>query len=80
MGRCCSPGSITKGNHIKAALVMGADLAYMGTGFIATVEAHAQDAYKQMIVDSSAADIVYSSAFTGINGNYLKGSLVAQGD
>jgi nitronate monooxygenase len=68
-------GSITRGNHIRAALAMGADLAYMGTAFIATAEAHATDGYKQMIVDSTAADIVYTPAFTGVNGNYLRGSI-----
>ena len=72
-------GAISKGNHIRAAQVMGADLAYIGTGFIATAEANAQDGYKQMIVDSGAVDIVYTSAFTGINGNYLRGSLVKEG-
>ena len=58
---------------------MGADLAYIGSPFIATEEARADDAYKQMIVDSQAADIVYSNLFTGVHGNYLKGSIVAQG-
>ena len=72
-------GSLTRGNHIRAAEVMGADFGYMGTRLIATREAHAQDAYKQMIVDSNAADIVYTPAFTGIHGNYLKGSLTANG-
>ncbi len=72
-------GSITRGNHIRAAEVMGADFAYMGTRLIATQEAHAEPGYKQMIVDSTAADIVYSPAFTGIHGNYLKGSIVASG-
>ncbi len=72
-------GSITRGNHIRAAEVMGADFGYMGTRLIATQEAHAEPGYKQMIVDSTAADIVYSPAFTGIHGNYLKGSIVASG-
>jgi nitronate monooxygenase len=54
---------------------MGADLAYIGSPFIATVEARAPDAYKRMIVESKAADIVYSNLFTGIHGNYLKGSV-----
>ena len=72
-------GSLTRGNHIRAAEVMGADFGYMGTRLIATQEAHAEPGYKQMIVDSTAADIVYSPAFTGIHGNYLKGSIVASG-
>src|SRR5262245_44277579 len=58
---------------------MGADLAYMGSAFIATTEANAPQAYKQMIVDSAAGDIVYSNLFTGVLGNYLKGSIVAAG-
>ena len=72
-------GSLTRGNHIRAAEIMGADFAYMGTRLIATQEAHAEPGYKQMIVDSTAADIVYTPAFTGIHGNYLKGSIVASG-
>jgi nitronate monooxygenase len=58
---------------------MGADLAYMGSAFIATTEANATEAYKQMIVDSAASDIVYSNLFTGVHGNYLKGSIAAAG-
>jgi nitronate monooxygenase len=58
---------------------MGADMAYIGTPFIATEEARAEDAYKQMIVESQASDIVYSNFFTGIQGNYLKGSILATG-
>lgn len=72
-------GSIATGRAIAAARMMGADLAYMGSPFIATTEANADAAYKQMIVDSSAADIVYSNAFTGVNGNYLRPSIVAAG-
>lgn len=72
-------GAIANGRAILAAQAMGADLAYIGSPFIATDEAHASDAYKQMIVDSSAADIVYSSHFTGIPGNYLKPSIAAAG-
>lgn len=68
-------GSITRGNHVLSAEVMGADLAYMGTRFIATHEANADEAYKQMVVDSSAADVVYSNLFTGVHGNYLRGSI-----
>ena len=58
-----------------AALAMGADFAYVGSAFIATDEARAVDAYKQMIVESTSDDIVYSSLFTGVHGNYLKGSV-----
>ncbi len=68
-------GCITSGNDVVAARALGADLAYSGTRFIATEEANALQGYKQMIVDSAAADIVYSSLFTGIHGNYLKGSV-----
>ena len=70
----CS-GSIATGGSILGAQAIGADLAYMGTRFIACKEANAPDAYKQMIVDSAGDDIVYSSLFTGIHGNYLKGSI-----
>lgn len=72
-------GAIATGQAILAAQAMGADLGYMGTAFIATKEANAQDAYKQMIVDGSADDIVYSNLFTGVHGNYLKPSIVAAG-
>lgn len=68
-------GAIAHGASILAAQAMGADFAYVGTRFIATQEARAVDAYKQMIVDSTAQDIVYSSLFTGIHGNYLKDSV-----
>lgn len=72
-------GAIATGGAILAARAMGADMAYIGSPFIATDEARASAAYKQMIVDSSAADIVYSSYFTGIHGNYLKPSIAAAG-
>ncbi len=72
-------GAIANGGAILAAEAMGADMAYIGSPFIATKEARAVDAYKQMIVDSNAADIVYSNLFTGVHGNYLKGSIAAQG-
>jgi nitronate monooxygenase len=72
-------GAIARGESILAAQAMGADLAYIGSAFIATDEARAVDGYKQMIVASSAQDIVYSSLFTGIHGNYLRGSIVAAG-
>ncbi len=68
-------GAIANGGAILAAQAMGADMAYIGSPFIATKEARAVDAYKQMIVDSNAADIVYSNLFTGVHGNYLKGSV-----
>ena len=72
-------GAIANGGAVLAAQAMGADLAYIGSPFIATREARAVDAYKQMIVDSKAADIVYSNLFTGVHGNYLKGSVRAAG-
>lgn len=72
-------GSIAHGRSILAARAMGADFAYIGSAFIATEEARAVDAYKQMIVDSSSADILYSSKFTGVHGNYLRPSIVAAG-
>ncbi len=72
-------GAIARGESILAAQAMGADLAYIGSAFIATAEARAVPGYKQMIVDSSARDIVYSSLFTGVLGNYLRGSISAAG-
>ncbi len=72
-------GAIATGRAILAARAMGADFAYIGSAFIATEEARAAEAYKQMIVDSNSADIVYSSKFTGVPGNYLRGSIVAAG-
>ena len=72
-------GSIAHGRSILAAQAAGADLAYVGSAFIATTEANAADGYKQMIVDSSATDIVYSDLFTGVHGNYLGGSISAAG-
>ncbi|OHC63257.1 MAG: 2-nitropropane dioxygenase [Rhodocyclales bacterium GWA2_65_19] len=72
-------GSITRGEQVLAAQAMGADLAYMGTRFIPTPEANAVDAYKQMIVESTAADVVYTPYFTGVHGNYLRPSITAQG-
>ncbi|WP_037079304.1 NAD(P)H-dependent flavin oxidoreductase [Neorhizobium vignae] len=72
-------GAIATGGGILAAQAMGADMAYIGSPFIATKEARAVDGYKQMIVDSNAADVVYSNYFTGIHGNYLKGSITATG-
>lgn len=72
-------GSIATGDAILAAQAMGADLAYAGSMFIATIEARAQEAYKQMVVQSGASDIVNSSLFTGIHGNYLAPSIRAAG-
>jgi nitronate monooxygenase len=72
-------GSIANGASILAALACGADLAYMGSAFIATREANAPEAYKQMIVDSGADDIVYTNLFTGVHGNYLRPSVVNAG-
>jgi len=72
-------GSIATGAAVLAAQAMGADFAYIGSPFIATEEARASDAYKQGIVAGSAGDIVNSSLFTGINGNYLRPSIVAAG-
>lgn len=72
-------GAISNGASILAAQAMGADMAYMGTPFIATTEARASEAYKQAIVDGTANDIVYSNYFTGIHGNYLKPSIKASG-
>ncbi|MEE2058190.1 NAD(P)H-dependent flavin oxidoreductase [Rhodococcus artemisiae] len=72
-------GSIAHGNAILAAQAAGADLAYAGSVFIATDEANAVDGYKQMLVDSTASDIVYSNLFTGVHGNYLRGSIEAAG-
>jgi len=72
-------GAIATGRAVLAAQAMGADMAYIGSPFIATTEARAVAEYKQMIVESKAADIVYSNLFTGVHGNYLKGSIVAQG-
>ncbi len=68
-------GAIANGASVLAALAMGADFAYIGSAFVATMEARAVDAYKQMIVDGSSDDIVYSNLFTGVHGNYLKGSI-----
>ena len=72
-------GSIATGSAVLSALAMGADFAYIGSAFIATEEARAADSYKQMIVDSSSDDIVYSNLFTGVHGNYLKGSVRSAG-
>jgi nitronate monooxygenase len=72
-------GAIATGGAVLAAQAAGADLAYIGSPFIATDEANAPDGYKQAIVDSGAADIVYSDLFTGVHGNYLRSSIVSAG-
>jgi nitronate monooxygenase len=72
-------GAMTSGADILAAQAIGADLAYFGTRFIATEEGNAQPEYKEMIVESALADIVYSSLFTGVHGSYLKGSIEKAG-
>jgi len=72
-------GSIASGGAILATQAMGADLAYIGSAFIATEEANADPAYKQMIVDSCADDIIYTNLATGVHGNYLKPSFVRAG-
>jgi nitronate monooxygenase len=72
-------GSIANGGSILAAQAMGADLAYMGTRFIATQEAHAVDDYKRAIVNSSASDIIYTNLFTGVHGNYIRESILNAG-
>src|SRR5208337_2485770 len=72
-------GAMSTGADVLAARALGADLAYLGTRFIATEEANASAAYKQMLVDSKAEDIVYTSLFSGISGNYLRGSVAQTG-
>lgn len=72
-------GAMASGASILGALAIGADLAYVGSAFIATHEARASEAYKRMIVESSAEDIVYTSLFTGVHGNYLRPSVAAAG-
>jgi nitronate monooxygenase len=72
-------GAIGHGASILAAQAMGADLAYIGSAFIATEEANADERYKHAIVDGDAADIVYSNLFTGVHGNYLRPSIVSAG-
>ncbi len=72
-------GAIATGDAVLAAQSIGADLAYMGTRFIATTEANAVPAYKQMLVESSAEDIVYTNLFSGVHGNYLRNSITQAG-
>ena len=72
-------GSIVSGDGILAAQAMGADLAYVGTRFIASQEANASDDYKQALLNASAADIIYSNFFSGVHGNYVRESIVRAG-
>jgi nitronate monooxygenase len=72
-------GAISTGGAILAAQAAGADVAYIGSAFIATDEANAEDGYKQAVVESNSSDIVYTNLFTGVHGNYLKKSIVAAG-
>ena len=72
-------GAIATGQAVLAARAMGADFGYIGSAFIATTEAHATEAYKQAVVDGQASDIVYTNLFTGVHGNYLKGSIASAG-
>src|ERR1700688_414628 len=72
-------GAMSSGADVLAARALGADLAYLGTRFIATEEGNASAAYKQMLVDSGAEDIIYTSLFSGVNGNYLRGSIARAG-
>lgn len=72
-------GAIATGDGILAAQAMGADLAYIGSAFIATEEANAEQPYKEAIVDYASSDIVNSSLFTGVHGNYLRPSIIAAG-
>ncbi len=72
-------GAMSAGADVLAAQAMGADLAYLGTRFIATTEANATPEYKKMLVDSGAEDIIYTPLFSGVSGNYLRGSIVRAG-
>ena len=72
-------GSIANGDSILAAQAMGADFAYIGSRWLATKEANTSEAYRQAIIESSAADVVYTDYFTGVHGNYLKKSIVKAG-
>lgn len=72
-------GAMTSGADVLAAQALGADMAYIGTRFLATTEAHVPDDYKQMILDSTSDEVVYTSLFTGVKGNYLARSVTAAG-
>lgn len=78
-GTLALSGAISTGRGILAAQALGADLAYIGSAFIPTREANAEDGYKQMIVEGSSADIVYTPLFSGVHANYLKASIRAAG-
>jgi nitronate monooxygenase len=72
-------GAMSTGADVLAAQALGADLAYLGTRFIATREANASPAYQQMLIESRAEDILYTSLFSGVAGNYLRGSVLKTG-
>jgi nitronate monooxygenase len=72
-------GGMTSGADVLAAQALGADMAYVGTRFLATTEAHVLPDYKRMIVESGSDDVVYTSLFTGVKGNYLKKSVATAG-
>jgi nitronate monooxygenase len=72
-------GAIATGGAILAAQAMGADLAYIGSRWLATMESNIDEAYRQAIIESSAADVIYTNLFTGVHGNYLKKSIIAAG-
>jgi nitronate monooxygenase len=72
-------GAMSSGADVFAAQAIGADMAYIGTRFLATNEAHALDAYKQMIVESGSDDVVYTNLFSGVHGNYLRASVIRTG-
>jgi len=78
-GTIALAGSLSTGAHIAAARLLGADLAYIGTRFIATRESLAPDAYKQMLVDAKAIDIIYTAAISGVNANFLRPSILKRG-
>lgn len=78
-GPILASGSISTGGSVAGAIGIGADMAYIGTRFIATEEANATPDYKQEIINSTSGDIVYSSLFTGVHGNYLRGSIEKAG-
>ena len=72
-------GAIATGDAILAAQAMGADFAYIGSRWLATKESNVDEAYRQAIIESTAADVIYTNLFTGVHGNYLKKSIVAAG-
>jgi len=72
-------GAMSSGADVFAAQAIGADMAYIGTRFLATTEAHAMDEYKKMIVESGSDDVVYTNLFSGVRGNYLRGSVIRTG-